>query len=158
MAGNIIPAIATTNAIIAGMIVMQVVLLLSDKLDKLQTTFTRGLPSNPIGSSSIFPPNEDCAVCRDVYVAFKVDVERVQLGQVLEEVVGEWLGKSLPPRDDGEEYQWEVYEGGRLLYDPDFEDNTSRTLADLGIEHGSMITFRDEDSLLRPIHLCTAKL
>jgi ubiquitin-like 1-activating enzyme E1 B len=32
MAGNIIPAIATTNAIIAGMIVMQVFKLLNDQL------------------------------------------------------------------------------------------------------------------------------
>jgi ubiquitin-like 1-activating enzyme E1 B len=37
MAGNIIPAIATTNAIIAGMIVMQSFKVLNGKLDECKT-------------------------------------------------------------------------------------------------------------------------
>ena len=37
MAGNIIPAIATTNAIISGVIVMQALNILSGKLDKCKT-------------------------------------------------------------------------------------------------------------------------
>jgi len=37
MAGNIIPAIATTNAIIAGMIVMQSFKVLNEKLNECKT-------------------------------------------------------------------------------------------------------------------------
>jgi hypothetical protein len=37
MAGNIIPAIATTNAIIAGMIVMQSFKILNEKLNECKT-------------------------------------------------------------------------------------------------------------------------
>lgn len=37
MAGNIIPAIATTNAIISGVIVMQAFNILNGKLDKCKT-------------------------------------------------------------------------------------------------------------------------
>lgn len=37
MAGNIIPAIATTNAIISGVIVMQALNILNGKLDKCKT-------------------------------------------------------------------------------------------------------------------------
>lgn len=37
MAGNIIPAIATTNAIVSGLIVMQALNILNGKLDKCKT-------------------------------------------------------------------------------------------------------------------------
>ena len=37
MAGNIIPAIATTNAIISGVIVMQALNILNGKLDNCKT-------------------------------------------------------------------------------------------------------------------------
>ena len=37
MAGNIIPAIATTNAIISGVIVMQALNILKGNLDKCKT-------------------------------------------------------------------------------------------------------------------------
>ena len=39
MAGNIIPAIATTNAIIAGVIVMHGLLVLQDQMDKCNTIY-----------------------------------------------------------------------------------------------------------------------
>ena len=38
-----------------------------------------------------------------------------------------------------------IYEAGRILADPDFEDNLDRTLADLNCGRGKFITIVDED-------------
>merc|ERR1711936_1055007 len=41
MAGNIIPAIATTNAVIAGCIVMEALKVLNDQASRMQNVFLR---------------------------------------------------------------------------------------------------------------------
>lgn len=150
MAGNIIPAIATTNAIIAGMIVMQAITILSSKLDKLRTTFVRSIASNPLGMAVPSPPNPACPVCRDVYVPFKVDTTKCTLGELVQEVVKGWLGGAHADED----LEWTVLEGGRILADPDFDDNHDKTLEELKIERGNMITVIDEDQVYRPVHFC----
>lgn len=66
MAGNIIPAIATTNAIISGVIVMQALNILSGKLDKCKTIYLNRQP-NPrkklLVPCCLVPPNPKCYVC-----------------------------------------------------------------------------------------------
>lgn len=46
-----------------------------------------------------------------------------------------------------------VYEGSRLLADMDFEDNHTKTLADLGVAVGKFLTLVDEDGKKRTVHL-----
>jgi ubiquitin-like 1-activating enzyme E1 B len=151
MAGNIIPAIATTNAVIAGLIVMQALTLLK-KTPSVKTTrpYLQAVPDRPLHTTALFPPNSDCAVCRDVYVATKVDTAKCTLGEFLE-TAKSWLAPSL---GDDEEFEVSVNEGSRLLADPDFDDNHGRTLGDLGIERGKTITLTDEDDKYRPVHFC----
>ncbi|XP_068697118.1 SUMO-activating enzyme subunit 2-like [Montipora foliosa] len=66
MAGNIIPAIATTNAIISGVIVMQALNILNGKLDKCKTIYLNRQP-NPrkklLVPCMLDPPNPKCYVC-----------------------------------------------------------------------------------------------
>lgn len=45
MAGNIIPAIATTNAITAGIVVMRVFRVLMDEYEKCQSVYVRLRPN-----------------------------------------------------------------------------------------------------------------
>lgn len=171
MAGNIIPAIATTNAIIAGLIVMQSLNILSrihstsngdssnDSSDvPVRNVFLRTDPTKPLGSFVPQHPDPTCSVCRDVYIPFKADVGKCTLGQFVEDVVKGWLGSAeFEGEGEGEDVEWTVFEGGRLLADPDFEDNFERTLEDLRVARGKILTVRDEDTNYRPVHFCVCQ-
>jgi ubiquitin-like 1-activating enzyme E1 B len=157
MAGNIIPAIATTNAIIAGLIVMQALNLLSNKISSAKTTYLKSTPDVPIGFAHPEKPNTNCSICRDVYIPFKVDLKRCTLGEFVKDIVHDWLVKGRPGEDAEEDLEVQVYEGGRLLADPDFEDNHERTLENLGVERGKILTVRDEDGKYRAIQFCVTE-
>jgi len=149
MAGNIIPAIASTNAITAGMLVLQSLHVLRRSWSSSRyVTLTR---QRTLLLSSWEPskPNPECGTCLDHYIPFKADVSKTTLGQIVEEVAK----KSRDEGGLGIEYELVVYEGNRLLADPDFDDNHEKTLGELGIKDGEMITLSDEDSKMRSINL-----
>ncbi|OCF35672.1 ubiquitin-like 1-activating enzyme E1 B [Kwoniella heveanensis BCC8398] len=172
MAGNIIPAIATTNAIIAGLIVMQSLNILktlsssnsgtstetngaSSAGPAVRNVFLRTDPAKPLGFSEPQRADQKCSVCRDVYIPFRVDLTRCTLGQFVNDIIKNWLETaSFESREENDELEWTIFEGGRLLADPDFDDNHERTLEDLDIKRGKMLTVRDEDGKWRPIHFC----
>ncbi|GJJ12994.1 hypothetical protein Clacol_007243 [Clathrus columnatus] len=166
MAGNIIPAIATTNAIIAGLIVLQALHLLRDTLpstSKAPTSLTSSLPpllrsihiqhkpTIPLQPTRPEPPNSQCGVCRDTYIDMRCNVGKVTLRNVVEAVLERVSGKKDNEEDgDGEsdsneELYVTVYEDKRILADPDFDDNLNRTLEDLGCGRGKFLTLVDED-------------
>ncbi|KAJ9477724.1 Ubiquitin-activating enzyme E1-like [Pseudozyma hubeiensis] len=146
MAGNIIPAIASTNAIIAGMLVLQALHILSGKWDKTRfITLTRGSDRYISG----FPParpNPKCGVCQDVYIPIEVSsLTEVTLADVVDRVAKEAL--------EMEEEDLVVYDGARILADPDFEDNLEKTLAEMGLQQGSILTITDEDQRLQAVNV-----
>ncbi|KAJ1967886.1 E1 ubiquitin-activating protein uba2 [Dispira parvispora] len=142
MAGNIIPAIATTNAIIAGLITMQARHVLENRWDLCKTTYLAQGTTRPrlFYNETLARPSKNCGTCSVRYVEIAVDVARATLDDLLKLVrqhadvvqLGDDLG---------------VEESGRLLYDPDFEDNTERTFADLQLTHGKLITVCAEEPL-----------
>jgi len=66
MAGNIIPAIATTNAVIAGLIVFQAFKILEGKLEDCRHIYLNSKPNalnKVISPSELDVPNPKCYVC-----------------------------------------------------------------------------------------------
>ena len=156
MAGNIIPAIATTNAVIAGYIVMRAINILQNDWSECSNMYLRGDPARLIAPIALQPPEDNCGVCADVYVPLACDVERLTLGSFVGEIVRSWLGWNT--NDDGDHMEIAVYEDKRLLADPDFEDNYGKTLADLGITRGKTLTVTDEDNLYRNVNFSICAL
>ncbi|TKY85119.1 hypothetical protein EX895_006199 [Sporisorium graminicola] len=146
MAGNIIPAIASTNAIIAGMLVLQALHVLSGAWNKARNiTLTRG-SDRYIAAFPPTAPNPKCGVCQDVYIPIEVQsLEAVTLAQVVDTVAKDALQM--------EDEELIVYNGAKIVADPDFEDFLEKSLAELGLQQGSMLTVTDEDLRLQPVNI-----
>ncbi|KAJ2716535.1 E1 ubiquitin-activating protein uba2 [Coemansia spiralis] len=158
MAGNIIPAIATTNAIVAGMMVMQAILVLTQRLAECHTAYVvyGGRRTRTIIREPLADPSPQCPVCRRRYLTLRVaDCKRSTLGDVLR-LVSELAGTA---NDLGLGDDIAAVEGSRILYDPDFDDNLDRSLADLGLVPGKMVTLASEDDDIAavPVILSIAK-
>jgi ubiquitin-like 1-activating enzyme E1 B len=67
MAGNIIPAIATTNAITAGIVVLHAFNVLQNNLESCQTVYLRQKPTPRnyliVPEKFLKTPNPKCYVC-----------------------------------------------------------------------------------------------
>ncbi|BGO95008.1 hypothetical protein NBRC10512_006528 [Rhodotorula toruloides] len=145
-AGNIIPAIATTNAIIAAALVHQALNVLRSDWSAARTIWLKRTSQRIFDVSPLSAPNPHCAVCRVVYVPVKV-VEDATLGELVRELVGE--GKAIPF-----EGFVSVQEGTRLLWETeDFEDNAEKTLKELGVKEGKFVTISDDEDHW-PVQLC----
>lgn len=158
MAGNIIPAIATTNAIIAGAIAFRAVQILSQNPQGLNDVYLQGKTGFPLVTLKVQGPLDSCGVCRDVYVPIACNPAKVTLGELLRNVVRApraAKGEEGGGLGYGEKTKLSVYEGGRLLVEPVYEDeadedeealnNEGRTLEDLGCGVGKWVTVVDEE-------------
>ena len=133
MAGNIIPAIATTNAIVSGLIVLQALHLLRKSHDKLRNVYLQFKPAVPLSTISLSKPNDQCGVCRDTYTLIRCDPSRAKLGEVVKSLLGD------------EDREVSVYEDKRVLSDPDWDDNLERTLESLNVIQEKFLSIVDDD-------------
>lgn len=135
MAGNIIPAIATTNAMTAGLCVLQAFKVMREQLNKAKMVFlTRGT-ERVISSEGLRPPNPDCATCGVAYETLVVDTKRAKLSDLVEDVLKGQLGY-------GEDFS--VKRENDLLYDVDEDVHLEKTFAELGLKADTFITIFDE--------------
>ena len=155
MAGNIIPAIATTNAIIAGLIVLQALHLLRKSYGALRNVHVQFKPSMPLSTITMSAPNQSCGVCRDTYAELLCDPARTALGDVVRGVLGDGDGDE---EGGTGERDVSVYEDKRVLSDPDWDDNNERTLESLGVTRGKFLTIVDEDGEWGTIQLAIGAL
>ncbi|KAL3239097.1 E1 ubiquitin-activating protein UBA2 [Nakaseomyces bracarensis] len=152
IAGNIIPAIATTNAIIAGLsslMSLRVLNLLKyapvDKPTDINMAFTAkasNLSQNRyLSNLKLAPPNCNCAVCskviRGVVKLSHTALKNNTFGKFITEVKRKsGLSDDISMIDTNTQ---------RLLYDYDFEDLESKFLSELGLQNGSILLITDEE-------------
>jgi len=143
MAGNIIPAIATTNAIISGVIVMQALNILNGKLDKCKTIYLNRQP-NPrkklLVPCCLVPPNPKCYVCAaKPEVTVFVNTKTLTVKTLEEKILKERFGMVAPDVeiDDGK---------GSILIsseEGETEENLPKTLSEFHVGNSTRLKADD---------------
>ena len=136
MAGNIIPAIATTNAMTASLCVMQAFKVMKEDWPRTKMLFLERSGARSINSEGLRPPNPNCNVCGVAQSQLFIDKSRAKLADLVEGILRLELGY-------GEEFTINNEVG--TVYDPDLEDNLSKSFGDLGIAEESFLTVIDDD-------------
>lgn len=134
MAGNIIPAIATTNAMTAGLCVLQALKVLRDELNKAKFAFLTRSTERVIASESLQKPNPNCATCGVAYATLIVDTKRAKLSDLVEDVLKTQLGY-------GEDFS--VSRDPDLLYDADEDAHLDKTFEELNLKADDFIVVFD---------------
>ncbi len=93
MAGNIIPAVATTNAIVAGFVVLEAFKLIAGKLESCALVYTKNKRTvtdpDAFSRGMLSEPNPDCAVCQNGFCILRVDTSSTTLGALVDDVLSD---------------------------------------------------------------------
>ncbi|XP_067929209.1 SUMO-activating enzyme subunit 2-like [Watersipora subatra] len=143
MAGNIIPAIATTNAIIAAVQVMESLKIVSGRIDRCKATYLVRKPNTQkklLNPCQLEKPNSKCYVCSEKpEVTLQVNPATMTLQVLRDKVLKRELGMQSPDveLDDGK--------GTILLTDEEgvTDGNETKFLSEFSISEGSRLKCDD---------------
>jgi len=139
ISGNIIPAIATTNAIVAGLMVVEALKILSGKMNDCRTIYLNKqvkAKSRLLVPCKLEAPNQKCYVCaKKPEVTVYLDTNTFTVKQLEDKVFKEKFGMIAPDVeiDDGK---------GTILVsseEGETEDNWEKKLSDFKIGNGSRL-------------------
>lgn len=136
MAGNIIPAIATTNANTAALCVLEAFKIMRNTLDKAKMVFLTKSTDRMISKEDLRKPKPDCAICGNAQARLVTDPQKMTLEQLVEELLKAKLGYTD---------ELSITTDNGVIYDPDLEENLPKTMSELGIKNDTFITVRDEE-------------
>ena len=136
MAGNIIPAIATTNAMTAALCVMQAFKVLREDLGKARMVFLERSGARVINSDTLKPPNPNCTICGVASARLTIDPARATLNDLVQTILKKQLGYTDELTINSE---------AGTLYDPDLDDNLPKKFSDVGVKADSFLTVIDDE-------------
>ncbi|KAI8533033.1 hypothetical protein RHMOL_Rhmol11G0264700 [Rhododendron molle] len=147
IAGNIVHAVATTNAIIAGLIVIEAIKVLQNDANNYRMTYCLEHPSRKMLLMPVepFEPNKSCYVCSETPLLLEVNTSRSKLRDFIEKIVKAKLGMSFPLVMHGPDLLYEV--GDDLEEDmvANYEANLEKVLSELPspVSGGTILTVED---------------
>ncbi|XP_010938778.1 SUMO-activating enzyme subunit 2 isoform X2 [Elaeis guineensis] len=98
IAGNIVHAVATTNAIIAGLIVIEAIKILQGDFENLRMTYCLEHPSRKMLLMPVqpFEANKSCYVCSETPLLLEINTRTSKLRDFVEKIVKNKLGMHSP--------------------------------------------------------------
>lgn len=144
MAGNIIPAIASTNAIAAAMIIVHANNIIIGNSGNYCNAYINYGSKSARGVFSIeqpCQPNPDCHICATDRALLEINIKTSTVKELIDfvlplytEELRRLFSDACELRDDFDEEDLCVFEGARLIYDIyDDNGNGQKTLQSLGI-------------------------
>ncbi|KAI4295487.1 hypothetical protein L6164_035530 [Bauhinia variegata] len=147
IAGNIVHAVATTNAVIAGLIVIEAIKVLQNDVKNYRMTYCLEHPSKKMLLMPVepFEPNKSCYVCSETPLLLEINTQRSKLKDFVEKIVRAKLGMNFPLIMQGSALLYEV--GDDLDEDmvANYAANLEKVLAELPspVTGGTMLTVED---------------
>ncbi|XP_068320232.1 SUMO-activating enzyme subunit 2-like [Pyrus communis] len=147
IAGNIVHAVATTNAIIAGLIVIEAIKVLQNDTKNYRMTYCLEHPARKMLLMPVdpFEPNKSCYVCSETPLSLEINTHRTKLRDVVEKIVRAKLGMGLPLIMHGSALLYEV--GDDLDEDmvANYAANLDKVLSEFPtpVTSGTMLTIED---------------
>eukprot|EP00906_Rhabdomonas_costata_P032923 RCo046364 len=152
IAGNIVPAIATTNAIVSGDVVLDAIRILQGKFAECRMTFCNPIPRRfqrkpcLLYPSDLLPPNPSCYICapsRERNLTVSIDLFKATLGFLVQQVFQKELSLADPSLD---------IKALGCVYDPEVHSSShpklQKTLRELGLaEHPTGVVFDSSQEL-----------
>ncbi|WOK93585.1 SUMO-activating enzyme subunit 2-like [Canna indica] len=147
IAGNIVHAVATTNAIIAGLIVIEAIKVLQDNFQNCRMTYCLEHPSRKMLLMPVepFEANKSCYVCSETPLLLEVNTRTSTLWDFIDKIVKNKLGMSFPLIMQGTTL---IFEGGDDLEEDvaaNYALNLDKVLAELPapVTSGTILTVED---------------